>query len=449
MAHPLTQHPPNLLSFGAPSRTPLGFGFGQPSHAYPRSGFGSPSPSPSPSLAASAPAFPSTSQASTSQAPPLRKAFTTPRLPHAHAPTSTPTPAQSLKRARRASSSSSPATSPSPLPSSPLSPRKRLDDLPGPSAAGLGAITLDPARPVRAKRVRAEGAGPRAGTSAHSAAVASASELDAGVLLAALPPTAHLPILLNLLHANPALAAHVLDRLPRPDLADCLKEVDRAAAKVAKAAGGYDALDGLAAARRWARVEAPLAAFCNSASTYVRFFTNPPSGSSATTTTDARTLFTLLHALTSHILSLLRLVPVSAPASSAAPTPSPAPPDSAKPLLDLANLVLADWQRWLAALADEVNVRGGMYPQSTVLAWADGLARLAAHSADNAAPTSAALLPTAAASSFASWGARDVAHDHHQQQQQQHALVDGFRQAIGPIKHRFAADLGWLSGRAF
>lgn len=118
MAHPLTQHPPNMIGFGAPATmSPLGFGFGQPGMALGspvrpggfnglHHGFG-----------AMSPGFASPGFASPGPSSPIKRA-SPPRM------SSVPVNAVSHKRTRRASSVSS---SSSPVGSPSLSSR-RIDD---------------------------------------------------------------------------------------------------------------------------------------------------------------------------------------------------------------------------------------------------------------------------------------------------------------------------------
>lgn len=118
MAHPLTQHPPNMIGFGAPATmSPLGFGFGQPGMA-----LGSPvRPGAFNSLhhglGSMSPGFASPSFASAGPSSPLKRA-SPPRTVSSAVPTT------SHKRTRRASSVSS---SSSPL-GSPSFGSRRLDD---------------------------------------------------------------------------------------------------------------------------------------------------------------------------------------------------------------------------------------------------------------------------------------------------------------------------------
>jgi len=131
MAHPLTQHPPNMIGFGAPATmSPLGFGFGQPSHS---PAFGAHAHSPA--FGAAAPHRPAggagfgfgsgvgfgspSSAAGPALSSPLR------RLPVRPSPAPMTPSTNNLKRSRRASQS--PSSSPSPLASPSLSKRRAGD----------------------------------------------------------------------------------------------------------------------------------------------------------------------------------------------------------------------------------------------------------------------------------------------------------------------------------
>ncbi|CAK9784947.1 hypothetical protein CC85DRAFT_311353 [Cutaneotrichosporon oleaginosum] len=360
MAHPLTQHPPTALSFGAPaSMHPLGFGFGQPSHRPAHMnmgiGFGSSVVSPGPSTPY--------------KRPPVRAS---------PAPTSGP----SNKRSRRRSASPTPSPTSSPTLS-------RADER---KIAGKAP-----------KRVRKE----------IATAAQAVDGPDVGVLLASMPSSSHLAILMELLNDNPALGERVLKRLPAPPLANVLELLERSVAKISKTAGSWESQEGVVAQRRWHRTEEHIQAFEKSASTFLKFFT-----SGATGPAEPNTIFHLLHALTAHVQQLLALVP----------SPN-SPPPAARPLLDLANALLTAWNQWVGGLSDEVNNRGGMYPHGMVSSWADGLASLAR--------TPPPAQQQAAQVSWALAMSTPV-------QVSESELVRGFRDAIIPVRDSFANSLGWM-----
>lgn len=228
---------------------------------------------------------------------------------------------------------------------------------------------------------------------------------------ASLPPTSHLPILMELLNDNPALSERVLKRLPAPPLANVLETLERSVAKIGKAAGTWEAQEGVVAQRRWHRAEESVSAFEKSATTYLKFFTS-------STPTEPNTIFHLLYALTAHVQQLLALVP----------SPS-SPPPAARPLLDLANALLTAWNQWHGGLSDEVNNRGGMYPHGMVSSWADGLAGLV-----RAPP------PPQQAAAQMSWSMPISTPV----QVPESALVSGFRDALAPVRDGFANSLGWM-----
>lgn len=240
--------------------------------------------------------------------------------------------------------------------------------------------------------------------------------LSSSLTLASLPPTTHLPILLELLNENPSLAPRVLRSIPQPPLANCLETLERIAYKIGKAAGSWEPQEGYVASRRWNRVVEQVTTFTKTASTYIKFFT--AAAQNGQSSPEPNTLFHLLHALTAHVLQILALVPADTPSD-------------ARPFLDLANLVLSNWTAWINALSDEVNNRGGMYPSGTVSTWVDGIEAI---SRTPEAPGQSA----APVSSLLSWGGPTT------QPQVTSELVTGFRQALQPIRDRFVNELGWL-----
>ena len=54
---------------------------------------------------------------------------------------------------------------------------------------------------------------------------------------ATLPPSAHLSILLNLVTAHPELRAEILDKLPQPELNECLHQLEKQLEKIKKGVG--------------------------------------------------------------------------------------------------------------------------------------------------------------------------------------------------------------------
>jgi hypothetical protein len=125
MAHPLTQHPPNMIGFGAPATmSSLGFGFGQPSHS---PAFGAHSPGGFGAAVGHRPGgmpgfgFGSATPHGSLLTSPLR------RMPSARPSPGpmTPSNTNTLKRSRRPSQS--PSSSPSPLASPSLSKRRAGD----------------------------------------------------------------------------------------------------------------------------------------------------------------------------------------------------------------------------------------------------------------------------------------------------------------------------------
>jgi len=54
---------------------------------------------------------------------------------------------------------------------------------------------------------------------------------------ATLPPSAHLNILLNLVTAHPELGAEILDKLPQPELNECLHQLEKQLEKIKRGVG--------------------------------------------------------------------------------------------------------------------------------------------------------------------------------------------------------------------
>ncbi|WRT64271.1 uncharacterized protein IL334_001202 [Kwoniella shivajii] len=381
MAHPLAQQPPSSLPFAFAARTsPLAFGFGIPSS------------STSASLRSS----------SVNWSPPGQSPI---KSPISRSDLASRTPLSSLKRSRR---SRSPSSSPPLSPSSPASSSSHLRgstykvDL---SAAGLDLQDISEVHKP-AKRTR---------LGSSEAAQPSTNDIDIGIILATLPASAHLPILLQLLRTHPSLSETVLSQIPQPEVRTCINEIDASFDAIHKAAGGSLGLRGGSAvseSRRWERVRSEVEVFCRTASTYIRYFT-----SSSKSPIDTQSIFTFLEPLTTHLQTVLRLVPSAAASSN--------------PVLDLAKLVLSVWTLWLSNLLTEVNQQGGMYPHSTVSHWAETLDRLTASvigtvTAHDSHWSSSTTNPSSIVNAF---------------------FEESFRQALIPVRHRFLNEVGWLIGR--
>jgi len=87
--------------------------------------------------------------------------------------------------------------------------------------------------------------------------------------LATLPPSAHLPILLDILSKNPTLSASILPQIPLPDLGDCVKVLEKCMSRVHRSAG--DSHEGLDPARRWGKAKKDGEAFCGMVSHRIIF----------------------------------------------------------------------------------------------------------------------------------------------------------------------------------
>lgn len=234
-----------------------------------------------------------------------------------------------------------------------------------------------------------------------------------------MPPTSHLPILMELLNENASLAPRILKRMPTPPLTNVLETLERTVAKIGKAVGTWEPQEGVVAERRWHRAEDQVRVFEKSASTYLKFFTSPALSPSSAEGAEPNTIYHLLHALTANVLQLLALVP----------TPN-SPPPAARPLLDLANAILTAWNQWVGGLSDEVNNHGGMYPHGMVSSWADGLADLARPPLQSQQNNS----------SHISWSMSISAPVHRAES----SLVVGFREALAPVRDGFVNNLGWM-----
>ncbi|GFZ43656.1 hypothetical protein JCM24511_01376 [Saitozyma sp. JCM 24511] len=438
MAHPLTQHPPSALPFPSASRpSPLAFGFGFPSSS---SSFTNTSPFASVSgaravdsygpIAFASPSANGASGAGGVASSPSRAPLHPVRVTFGLSPRSGPSVSTSLKRSRASpsptpSSSPSPGLSPSDLPS--LRPSKRRLSLKGKERddpLSVGGLDLKdeeapsgiPRQMKRLRKVVEE----TKGDSTRD----DASDVDVGVLLAALPPSSHLQILLSLLKSNPFLRSTVLATMPSPDVQECLREMDKAVEKVKRAYGWIGTTSEVDKERSWTRSTKEIEAFCSTASTYLSFFSSP-SNQLATST-----LHTFLSALTAHILTLLRLMPSSAQTAPRGP------------LLRLGETILPAWDAWLSNLSDEVNNRGEMYPHSLVSSWADNLDSLANAASVPQAASSGWSASTWSSPLTSTWG-----HPTANPAQPSHPLVDAFVSAVRPIRDRFLTQLGWLIGR--
>ncbi|WVQ82655.1 hypothetical protein IAT38_004787 [Cryptococcus sp. DSM 104549] len=418
MAHPLTQHPSSSLPFSFPPRpSPLSFGFGHPpSHPSPSPSFGSPA---RPALA-QWPTFGQTQTPSRPAPSPSR-----PKVGSYSAAQS------SLKRTRR---SRSPSGSPPP---SPTPPTGGASTSPSHSAIGGSAQKGSdaPGQGVGQRQIK------RSRLHAGQTEQAGDGEVDIGIMLATLPPSAHLPILLQLLRANPSLSSSVLAQIPQPDLRSCNAELDRIAAQISKAAGpvfpsmGFPG--GLADARRWERVRGDVDLFCRTATTYIRYITSPTQKS---VITDLSSLFSFLQPLTQHLLLILALIPSSSPSTPSQGTPA-SPTPATTSVLDLAKLILSTWTEWVTSLSTDVNQKGGMHPHSIVSHWAETLDQLAAP-APPPAVNSVFSQPASTHWSSSSWG-----NPAQGQAQGEAALVVSFREAVGNVRDQFVGQVGWLIGR--
>ena len=230
-------------------------------------------------------------------------------------------------------------------------------------------------------------------------------------LSATLPPSSHLSILLNILQSHPTLIPDVVKSLPQPDLDECIHQLDKIVGRIQRKAGSVNS--GLDQSRAWARAQDDVSEFCRTASTYVSFFTSPPS--KASQPLDPQTLQTLLYIITSNVYSLLHLVPPGIQIG----TPS------VKSLLDLGILIVKSWIDWVAGISVEVNQNGGMYPRSLVEGWATNLDAVAQYrSLTTVVPTSYENVPLATS-----------------------PLVESLQSALAPIFDKFIAEVGWLIGR--
>lgn len=259
MAHPLTQQPSSTISFPFAARpSPLTFGFGLPSAA----------PSEAPTHMSSTHSPHRITRPACSS--PSRNSFARPRPSQAFTP-----PTRSLKRTRR---SRSPSTSPtgsiqSPRSCSPTPVSSHLGSYPSPK--GLPTDLSHASKTVKRSKLQNS-------TSDEQ----SAEGVDIGIMLgklfyayemslltpylAALPPSAHLPILLQLLQLEPSLSSTVLGIMPKLEFRSCLKEMERLFAEIEKLAGPVASISfypgALAESRRWDRVSNHIEVYCRTVS---------------------------------------------------------------------------------------------------------------------------------------------------------------------------------------
>ncbi|ODN84615.1 hypothetical protein L202_00526 [Cryptococcus amylolentus CBS 6039] len=386
MAHPLTQQPPSSLAFSFAARpSPLSYGFGHP-----------PNPSPTPSRFA-APAF------SPSRLSPQR-----PR----------DTPQTPLKRPKR---QRSPSTSPPTSPSSPPSKHRS-----GVSAAHNAAPAMS--APVSGLEQQSSKR-----TKLHASQLGQHQKggVDVGVMLATLPLSAHLPILIQLLEANPSLASSVLDMIPQQDLKSCVKELGRRFVDIERVGGSIShpsVIPGtIAEGRRWDRVANEVEVYCRTATTYINYFSTAVQISN-----DFQSLFSLLHPLTSQLVSILSIIPSSHVNS---PLPGPAPL-----VLELAKFVLSTWSSWVTGLSSDVNDKGGMHPHSLVAHWAETLDKLV-----STTTTSLSSSQSSRSSGSSHWSIPVPSQA--ASGPQESALVVSFREALSQSRDQFATQVGWLVGR--
>ena len=88
--------------------------------------------------------------------------------------------------------------------------------------------------------------------------------IRAVLITAALPPSTHLSILLNLVSAHPELKGELMDKLPQPDLHECLAQLDKLVDKVKRGVGS-SAIQ-LNQDRVWTRVQKDVDTYCRSVS---------------------------------------------------------------------------------------------------------------------------------------------------------------------------------------
>ncbi|OXG75456.1 hypothetical protein C349_06035 [Cryptococcus neoformans var. grubii Br795] len=407
MAHPLTQQPSSSLSFPFAARpSPLTFGFGLPSAA--------PSETPTHTLNAHSP-HRMTGPACSS---PSKIFFARPRPNQAFTP-----PTGSLKRTRR---SRSPSTSPT---GSIHSPRSRS---PTPMSSRLGHIP--PPKNMRTDLPYASKTVKRSKLHNSSSDERSAEGVDVGIMLAALPPSAHLPILLQLLQLDPSLSSAVLGIMPKLEFRSCLKEMEKLFAEIEKLAGPVVNVSfypgALAESRRWDRVSKNVEVYCRTVATYIKCFTS----SNQQPAIDCPTLFLFLESHTRHLLTILSYIPSSPHLDGSSPPP-------ASLVLDLAKLSLTIWSSWVSDLSSDVNDRGGMYPHSAVAHWNDTLEQLVSGIPSAPSVPSASNAPAAAShwssSTLLTAGTPPPSK----------LLVSSFQEAFTPIRDQFVSQVGWLIGR--
>ncbi|WVO17270.1 hypothetical protein L204_104962 [Cryptococcus depauperatus] len=391
MAYPIAQQAPPSLAFPFASRpSPLSFNFGLPS---------TPATSPHKSITHNLPAFSS--------------AYT----PHAcynSSATATPTHL-SLKRARR---SLSPSTSP-PASRSQQTSRKSNKHESSMIAQRTIQTTSDRAtKPIKRTKLQVLQVEPQPDNA-----------IDPGIMLATMPPSAHLPILLQLLRDNPSLSQSVLSMIPRPDLKTYVKELDGKFAELERTTGRLSSplpfSGALSEARRWDRATSTVEEYCHMVSTYVQYaLSHPQKGAIGT-----QALFTFLQPITFHLIAILALIPSPARLDqSSLPCPAPL-------VLNFAKMLLSAWSSWISELSSDVNDKGEMHPHSTVTHWAETLDQVALGSF---------IGQTVTISSMGHWSSSTPDSG---LPQRESALVVSFREAFSSMRDEFLAQVGWLIGR--
>ncbi|WWD17755.1 hypothetical protein CI109_102196 [Kwoniella shandongensis] len=413
MAHPLTQQPPSSLPFAFAARpSPLAFGFGLPST------------SSSSSSVLNTPNKASTTTWPTFSSSPSK--VTASRLRLNPSPNVTHT---SLKRSRQ---SRSPSSSPPLTPSFSTSIHSNIRVDRSQSKVDLsevaGLALQDPLTSYAGKSKQPK----RTRLTADKNDQTLGEDIDVGILLATLPPSAHLPILLQVLRDNPSLSASILPQIPRPDLRSCINELECGLDRIRKLVGPIQSMYGLqtsvSSARRWERVRDEVETFCRTASTYIRYITSTSPGATAI---DPQSLFALLHPLTTHLLFLLALIPSSSPFGNGIQSATPG-----NVVLELAKLILSKWNTWILELAAEVNDRGGMYPYSVVIQWADTLDHIV--SGPSTSSSDQSIVPH--------WSSSSSTVQSPEPDSQ--SLQPSFREAFVPIRDQFLTRVGWLVGRS-
>ncbi|EAL21742.1 hypothetical protein CNBC4440 [Cryptococcus deneoformans B-3501A] len=406
MAHPLTQQPSSSLPFPFAARpSPLTFGFGLPSTA------------PSETCTQTSNAHSPHRMAGPAHSSPPKNSFARPRPNQAFTP-----PTGSLKRTRR---SRSPSTSPT---GSIQSPRSRS---PTPMASRLGH--LPPPKNMRTDPSYASKTVKRSKLQNSTSDERSAEGMDVGIMLAALPPSAHLPILLQLLQRDPSLSSTVLGIMPKLEFRSCLKEMEKLFAEIEKLAGPVVNVSfypgALAESRRWDRVSNNIEVYCRTVATYIKCFTS----ANQQPAIDCPTLFLFLESHTRHLLTILSYIPSSSQLDGSSPPP-------ASLVLDLAKLSLTIWTSWVSDLSSDVNDRGGMYPHSAVAHWNDTLEQLVGGIPSPSIPSA-----SNAPGTGSHWSSSTPLTAGNPSPAK--LLVSSFQEAFIPIRDQFVSQVGWLIGR--